>query len=142
MNARGMRRALQLKQLLERVRVAELADAERQLDDATRRLSISEVEQGRTIAALCAQTEVSVLELAERARFVASAAQAVLRERAAREEELSRRESKQAEAHEATRGVRTLERLHERNRLEERQRLQQAEQQLLDEHGQRKREDR
>ncbi len=136
-----LRRALQLKQLLERVSVAALADAERRLADATRRLDETKREHERCIVDLREQTIVSAVELSERARFVAAADQHVRRDCVARDVEHEHREGRQADAHGATRDVRTLERLNERMQVETRTRHRRVEQQLLDEHGQRKRRD-
>lgn len=139
MNARRLRRALQLKQLLEKVRVAELADAERELSIATQEAEAAQRDHERRIHELSAPTEVSSVELSERARFVTLAKDGLLLRRDVEKERFVHKEHRLSAMHVATREVKTLERLHEKSRAEAQTVLRRAEQEQLDEHGQRKR---
>ena len=116
MESRKLKRMLELKRRIEQAKKGELAIARSARDEAADKLTEAQREHEMRIHALCDQAELSVVELAERARYVVLAGERVGKERAVVAEH-----DRQVTDHEeatvlATRDVRTFEILNEKDR--------------------------
>jgi flagellar export protein FliJ len=120
MDGKRIKRLLDLKVRLEKVKKGEVVEARQVLDVAQQQLSAAESEQQRRLRDLHGDNTLSIDELADRARFVVLAGQAVGRAR----DDVSRQDQVVAEREEerisATRDVKTFEMLRERNKEERR----------------------
>jgi flagellar export protein FliJ len=122
MDAKQLKRLLELKRRLEKVKKGELAEARQERDRAQAALEAAHAEQRARLADLQGENLnlVSVDELADRARFVVLAGQQV----GVARERVDARDAVVLEAEEArvlaTRDVRTFELLSERNKDEKR----------------------
>ncbi|MDB4976308.1 MAG: hypothetical protein JWN48_4649 [Myxococcaceae bacterium] len=120
MEGKKLKRMLDLKRRIEKVKQGEVASARQQLDSAQLALLNAQSEQQKRLAALQGEQEVSVTELADRARFLVLAGQQVGKAR----EEVAQRDQTVAYCEEdrvlATRDVRTFEILTEKDREEQR----------------------
>jgi flagellar export protein FliJ len=129
MEQKRIKRLLDLKVRLEKVKKGEVVEAKQELDVAQQRLGAAEREQQQRLSDLYGDNTLSIDELQDRARFVVQAGQQVGKARAtvAKQDEIvaQREEARIA----ATRDVRTFELLNERKKEERRvveKRLEQA----------------
>lgn len=132
MDSRRLKRILELKRRVEQAKKGDLVEAKNQLDEAYAQLLNAQGEQRARLAALSGD-DVSVTELADRARFVVLAGKLVGAARelvAQRDQELAVREQARVEA---SREVRTFEVLTEREREAERANARAVEQRAADE---------
>lgn len=132
METRKLKRMLELKQRIEQAKKGDLASARHELDAAETELRNAQQEQRARLAALEGEQDVSVTELADRARFVTLASQQVgLASElvAERDQAVLQRENERVLA---TRDVRTFEVLNERARDEQRALARTAEQRAAD----------
>jgi flagellar export protein FliJ len=120
MEGKKLKRMLELKRRIEQAKKGEVANARHDRDQAHLALLHAQSEQQQRLAALQGEQEVSVTELADRARFVVLAGHKVGHARevvAQRDQEVAAREEDRVVA---TRDVRTFEVLTERDREEQR----------------------
>lgn len=120
MDQKRIKRLLDLKRRLEKVKKGEVVEARQELDDAQQRLHAAEREQEQRLSDLQGENSLSIDELADRARFVVLAGQAVGKARdavAEHDEIVAQREEERVAA---TRDVRTFELLDERKKEERR----------------------
>jgi flagellar export protein FliJ len=133
MEANKLKRLLELKQRLERVKNGELLEARQEREHAQAALDAAQAEQDRRLADLQGENVLSVDELADRARFVGLAGKRV----GAAREVVAQRDELVTQAEEArvlaTRDVKTFELLSERSREERRLVEKRLEQGALDE---------
>lgn len=132
MESRRLKRMLELKQRIEQARKGEVVLARDELDSAQLALQAAQAEQRARVAALGEESELSVSELLDRARFVVLAGEqlgAASEELAVRHRELAQREEERVVA---TRDVRTFEILNERDREQQRIAQKSAEQRAAD----------
>lgn len=133
MDAKKLKRLLELKKRLEKMKKGELAEARRELDNAQSALDAAQAEQKRRLDDLQGENLLSVDELADRARFVVLAGKQV----GVARDVVSQRDALVSDAEEqrvlATRDVRTFELLGERSKEERRLVERRAEQSALDE---------
>ena len=132
MESRKLKRMLELKKRIEQAKKGELASARHELDAAQRELLGAESEERARLAALSGEQEISVTDLADRARFVTLASKQVGAANEAvlqRDREVVAREEDRVVA---TRDVRTFEILNERDREERRVLTRSAEQRAAD----------
>lgn len=116
MESRKLKRMLELKRRIEQAKKGELANARSARDEAAEKLSDAQREHEQRIHALCDLTELSVVELSERARYVVLAGERVGKEQATVAEH-----DREVASHEeatvlAARDVRTFEILNEKDR--------------------------
>lgn len=133
MEAKRLRKILELSKRLETARKGELAAARKEQQDALALLERRKREERDQLSALEDAGELQVSSLADQARMLEFAAGQVHQARAAHvacDAETTRRE---AAAVEAMRDVRKFELLCERDREQQRLAQKKAEQQLLDE---------
>ncbi|HEY6881212.1 MAG TPA: flagellar FliJ family protein [Polyangiales bacterium] len=120
MDQKRIKRLLDLKRRLEKVKKGEVVEARQELDAAQQRLLAAEREQQQRLCDLQGDNSLSIDELADRARFVVLAGQAVgqARDAVCKHDEIvaEREEARVA----ATRDVRTFELLDERKKEERR----------------------
>jgi flagellar export protein FliJ len=133
MEQKRIKRLLDLKVRLEKVKKGEVVEARQELDAAQQQLGIAEREQQKRLRDLYGDNSLSIDELQDRARFVVEAGQVVgkARDNVAKQDELvALREDARIEA---TRDVRTFELLSERKKEERRIVEKRAEQSAADE---------
>jgi flagellar export protein FliJ len=130
---RPTKRILHIKKLVERGKAAELAEASALRDVAEDRVRRAEAEHARVLGELSRERESSALDLADLARHVGMAAKVVKHQHALLAEELGREDVARANMHEATREVKTFERLDERKVEERKLMLRRYEQATADE---------
>ena len=132
MDAKKLKRLLVLKKRIEQAKKGEVVNARHELDAAHATLLHAQAEQNARVAALVADSDLSVTELSDRARFVVLAG----REVGAARQQVTRRDREFAEREQervvATRDVRTFELLNERAREEQRATQKTAEQRAAD----------
>lgn len=116
MESRKLKRMLELKRRIEQAKKGELAVARGAREEAAQKLSDAQREHEKRIHALCDQTELTVVELAERARYVVLAGERVDKEQASVEEHDRQVASQEEETVLATRDVRTFEILNDKDR--------------------------
>ena len=132
MESRRLKRMLELKQRIEQARKGEVVLARDELDAAQLALQAAQAEQRARVAALGEESELSVSELLDRARFVVLAGEQLgtaSAELAERHRQLAQREEERVVA---TRDVRTFEILNERDREQQRVAQKSAEQRAAD----------
>lgn len=120
MDGKRIKRLLELKVRLEKVKKGEVVEARQELDAAQQHLSAAEREQQQRLHELQADNTMSIDELADRARFVVLAGQAVgkARDNVAKQDEIvAQREEARILA---TRDVKTFELLSERHKEQRR----------------------
>jgi flagellar export protein FliJ len=120
MESRKLKRMLELKRRIEQARKGDVAGARKEVDQAEASLRRAQSEQRARAAALAEESDLSLSELMERARFVELAGQLLVTARDA----LAERHQNLAQHEEAmilaTRDVRTFEILNERDREQQR----------------------
>ncbi|MDB4989882.1 MAG: hypothetical protein JWN04_5060 [Myxococcaceae bacterium] len=132
MESRKLKRMLELKRRIEQAKKGDVASARHDLDAAQLSLLHAHAEQQARLAALSGEQDVSVTELADRARFVVLAGQQVGAARevvAQRDQVVVQREEDRVVA---TRDVRTFEILNEKDREEKRVLAGRVEQRAVD----------
>jgi len=132
MEGRKLKRMLELKRRIEQARKGDVAGARKELEQAEGSLSRAQSEQRARVAALSEESDLSLSELIERARFVELAGQQLTSARellAERHRELVQHEEAMVLA---TRDVRTFEVLTERDREQQRVVVRGQEQRALD----------
>lgn len=132
MDGKRLKRMLELKRRIEQAKKGEVVSARSELDAAHLQLLNAQGEQRARLAALTNEPELTVTELADRARFVVLANEMVGAARQLvqlRDRELGVREEARVQA---TRDVRTFELLNDRAREEARAQAKSAEQRAAD----------
>ncbi len=133
MDQKRIKRLLDLKKRLEKVKKGEVVEARQELEHAQSGLTVAEQEQHRRLQDLYGDNTLSVDELQDRARFIQLAGQQVMKARVnvAKHEEIAI--MKEHQRIEATRDVRTFELLNDRKKEEMRIVEKRAEQAQADE---------
>jgi flagellar export protein FliJ len=116
MESRKLKRMLELKRRIEQAKKGELAIARHAREEAAEKLDEAKNEHQMRIDALCDPTELSVVELSERARFVTLAGQQVGAATKVVDHHDRELEKFEEERMLATRDVRTFEILTEKDR--------------------------
>lgn len=132
MESRKLKRMLELKRRIEQARQGDMVIARDEVERAELSVLTAQAEQHARAAALAAESELSVSELMERARFVELAGKQLGQARdvlSARHGELLQREEDMVLA---ARDVRTFEILNERDREQQRAIARNAEQRMTD----------
>ncbi|MET0287959.1 MAG: flagellar export protein FliJ [Polyangiales bacterium] len=118
MDAQRIKRLLNLKQRLEKVKKGEVVEARSELEVAQQGLSQAEKEQQKRLQDLYGDNTLSIDELQDRARFVTLAGQQVVKARdtvSKHDEIVAQKENQRIEA---TRDVKTFELLRDRKKEE------------------------
>jgi flagellar export protein FliJ len=118
MDHKRIKRLLELKQRLEKVKKGEVVEARSELEHAQQGLSAAEQEQQRRLKDLYGDNTLSIDELQDRARFITLAGQQLSRARdnvSKHDEIVAQKENMRIEA---TRDVKTFELLRDRKKEE------------------------